>query len=152
MIAIRPRRTAAVLFSLLVSIGVSGCTELPTSASGYAPFSQTDLRAGAGAAAVNGNILVVNYTGWFYDVAQPQQKGLQFDTSAGRGPLEFTLGVGEVIAGWDLGLVDMRQGGLRRLVIPPSLSYGGVRNGPIPPNATLVFEVELIEVRTEGSN
>jgi FKBP-type peptidyl-prolyl cis-trans isomerase FkpA len=153
VIAIRPRRAVAVLCSLLVSIGVSGCTELPTSASGSAPFSQTDIRVGAGVAAVNGNILVVNYTGWFYEVSKPQQKGLQFDTSAGRGPLEFTLGVGDVIAGWDLGLVGMRQGSLRRLVIPPSLSYGAVRNGPIPPNATLVFEVELLEVRTaDGTN
>ena len=153
MIAIRPRRTVAVLFSLLVSIGVSGCTELPTEASGSAPFSQTDVRAGAGAAAANGNVLVVNYTGWFYEVSKPQQKGLQFDTSAERGALEFTLGVGDVIAGWDLGLLGMRQGGLRRLVIPPSLAYGAVRNGPIPPNATLVFDVELVEVRTaDGSN
>jgi FKBP-type peptidyl-prolyl cis-trans isomerase FkpA len=148
----KSRRTSAVLCSLLVSMAVSGCTELPTSASGSAPFSQTDIRAGAGAAAVNGNILVVNYTGWLYDVAQTQQKGLQFDTSAGREPFEFTLGVGDVIAGWDRGLVGMRQGGLRRLVVPPSLSYGGIRSGPIPPNATLVFEVELVEVRTAGSN
>jgi FKBP-type peptidyl-prolyl cis-trans isomerase FkpA len=144
------RYGTAVLCSIVVSLAASGCTELPTEASGSAPFSQTDLRAGAGAAAANGNILVVNYTGWLYDVSQPQQKGLQFDTSAGRGPLEFELGVGDVIAGWDLGLVGQRQGGLRRLVIPPSLAYGAVRTGPIPPNATLVFEVELLEIKTEG--
>ena len=139
-----------VLCSLAVSLAASGCTELPTEASGSAPFGQTDIRAGAGAAAANGNVLVVNYTGWLYDVTKPQQKGLQFDSSAGRDPLEFTLGVGDVIAGWDLGLVGQRQGGLRRLVIPPSLTYGAVRNGPIPPNATLVFEVELLEIKTEG--
>ena len=149
----QPRRLAAALIVLTAAVSASGCTELPAEASGSAPYSQTDLRAGAGAAAVNGNILVVNYTGWFYDVSKPQQKGLQFDTSLGRGPLQFTLGVGDVIAGWDVGLVDMRQGGLRRLVIPPSLAYGGVRQGPIPPNATLVFEVELVEVKTaDGSN
>lgn len=154
MISKVSRYGAAVLCSMVVSFAVSGCTELPTEASGSAPFSQTDLRAGAGAAAVNGNILVVNYTGWLYDVTKPQQKGLQFDTSAGGDPLEFELGVGDVIAGWDQGLVGQRAGGLRRLVIPPSLSYGGVRRGPIPPNATLLFEVELIEVKTEadGSN
>ena len=154
MISKVSRYGAAVLCSMVVSLVVSGCTELPTEASGSAPFSQTDLRAGAGAAAVNGNILVVNYTGWLYDVTKPQQKGLQFDTSAGGDPLEFELGVGDVIAGWDQGLVGQRAGGLRRLVIPPSLSYGGVRRGPIPPNATLLFEVELIEVKTEadGSN
>jgi FKBP-type peptidyl-prolyl cis-trans isomerase FkpA len=147
---IKSRRRTAVLFSLLVAVAASGCTELPTEASGSAPFSQTDLRAGAGAAAANSNVISVNYTGWLYDVSQPGQKGLQFDTSAGRGPLEFTLGVGDVIAGWDLGLVGLRQGGVRRLVIPPSLAYGAVRNGPIPPNATLVFEVELLEVKTEN--
>ena len=139
-----------VLCSMVVSLAASGCTELPTEASGSAPFSQTDLRAGAGAAAANGNVLVVSYTGWLYDVSKPQQKGLQFDTSLGRGPLEFTLGVGDVIAGWDVGLVGQRQGGLRRLVLPPSLAYGAVRSGPIPPNATLVFEVELLEIKTEG--
>lgn len=153
MTLIKPWRVAATLFALIVTVAASGCTELPAEASGSAPYSQTDLRAGAGAAAVRGNTIVVNYTGWFYDVSKPQQKGLQFDTSTGRGPLEFVLGVGNVIAGWDVGLVDMRQGGLRRLVIPPSLAYGAVRNGPIPPNATLVFEVELLEVKTaDGSN
>ena len=140
----------AVLCSMVVSLAASGCTELPTEASGSAPFSQTDLRAGAGAAAVNGNVLVVRYTGWLYDVSKPQQKGLQFDTSLGREPLEFVLGVGDVIAGWDVGLVGQREGGLRRLVLPPSLAYGAVRSGPIPPNATLVFEVELLEIKTEG--
>lgn len=153
MTLIKPWRVAATLFALIVAVAASGCTELPAEASGSAPYSQTDLRAGAGAAAARGNTIVVNYTGWFYDVSKPQQKGLQFDTSTGRGPLEFVLGVGNVIAGWDLGLVDMRQGGVRRLVIPPSLAYGAVRNGPIPPNATLVFEVELLEVKTaDGSN
>lgn len=153
MISTISRYGVAVLCAM-VPIVAAGCTELPTEASGAAPFSQTDLRAGAGVAAANGNVVAVNYTGWLYDVTKPQQKGLQFDTSAARGPLEFTLGVGDVIAGWDLGLVGQRQGGLRRLVIPPSLAYGAVRNGPIPPNATLVFDVELIEVRTAagGSN
>lgn len=143
-----------VLCSVAISLAASGCTELPTEASGSAPFSQTDLRAGAGAAAANGSLLVVNYTGWLYDVTKPQQKGLQFDSSAGRNPLEFTLGAGNVIAGWDLGLVGQREGGVRRLVIPPSLTYGAVRNGPVPANATLVFEVELLEIKTEsgGSN
>lgn len=144
------RYGVTVLCSMVVSLAASGCTELPTEASGSAPFSQTDLRAGAGAAAANGNVLVVNYTGWLYDVSKPQQKGLQFDTSLGREPLEFMLGVGDVIAGWDLGLVGQREGGVRRLVIPPSLGYAAIRSGPIPPNATLVFEVELLEIKTEG--
>ena len=76
-----------------------------------------------------------------------RKKGQQFETSRGREPLVFTLGASEVIAGWDVELIGLRVGGLRRLIIPPSLAYGGFRNGPIPPNATLVFEVELLEVQ-----
>jgi FKBP-type peptidyl-prolyl cis-trans isomerase FkpA len=142
-------RRSALLATLALPFALAGCTDPPASPSGFAPFSQTDLRVGAGPAAAVNNIIVVNYTGWFYESARPQNKGLQFDTSAGRGPLEFVLGVGEVIAGWDQGLVGLRVGGLRRLVIPPSLAYGGIRNGIVPANATLVFEVELVEVRTE---
>lgn len=126
---------------------VSGCYGSPASPAANAPFSQSDLRVGAGVIATNGNVLVVSYTGWLYAPDKPEQKGLQFDSSAERGPLTLTLGAGDVIAGWDVGLVGMKVGGLRRLVIPPSLAYGGVRAGPIPPNTSLVFEVELIEVK-----
>ncbi len=127
-----------------------GCTGSPTAPSTYAPFSVTDLRVGTGPEAAAGNIVTVNYTGWFYDASKPDQKGLQFDSSLGRGPLAFTVGAGMVIAGWDQGVVGMKVGGLRRLVIPPSLAYGGRRQGPIPPNATLVFELELLDVVVLG--
>jgi FKBP-type peptidyl-prolyl cis-trans isomerase FkpA len=96
---------------------------------------------------VSGRELTVNYTGWFYGESRPEKKGPVFDTSAGSDPFIFTLGAGQVIAGWDQGLQGMRVGGVRRLVIPPSLAYGAFRNGPIPPNATLVFEVELLDVQ-----
>jgi FKBP-type peptidyl-prolyl cis-trans isomerase FkpA len=130
-----------------LSAFAAGCTDSPTAPSNNAPFSQTDLRVGSGANAASGGVLTVQYTGWLYDASATDQKGAQFDSSAGRTALTFTLGVGQVIAGWDQGLVGMKVGGLRRLVIPPSLGYGAVRNGPIPPNATLLFEVELIEVQ-----
>lgn len=149
MITKLSRRSATLASCLVLAASTIGCTELPTAPSGHAAFSQTDLRAGAGTPAANGNTLVVNYTGWLYDANRPEQKGLQFDTSAGRGPLEFMLGQGQVIAGWDLGLAGMRAGGLRRLIIPPGLAYGGARQSVIPAYATLVFDVELIEVRTE---
>ena len=134
---------AAVLVSAAVAAGCSGDT--PTSP---APaFSQTDLRAGTGAAAAAGNRISVRYTGWLYDAGRPDQKGLQFETNVeAETPLTFTLGIGRVIAGWDEGLINQRVGGLRRLVIPPSMAYGSFRSGPIPPNATLIFEVELLSV------
>lgn len=133
----------AVLLSAVVAGGCSG--DSPTAP---APaFSQTDLRAGTGAAAAAGNVLSVRYTGWLYDAGRPDQKGLQFETNVGAAtPLTFTLGIGRVIAGWEEGLINQRVGGLRRLVIPPSMAYGSFRSGPIPANATLIFEVELLSV------
>ncbi len=137
----------AVVAVLALSTVISGCGDSPASPSNYAPFSQTDLRLGSGDEAVTGKVLTVTYTGWLYDVSQTSQKGAIFDSSIGRDPFVFTLGAGSVIAGWDQGLVGMKPGGLRRLVIPPSLGYGQGRVGPIPPNTTLLFEVELLEVK-----
>lgn len=126
---------------------MAGCNDSETAPSNFAPFTQTDLRVGTGTDAENGATLTVHYTGWLFDQDAPAQKGPQFDTSTGRGPLSFVLGAGQVIAGWDQGIAGMNVGGLRRLIIPPSLGYGGVRNQSIPPNSTLVFEVELVEVQ-----
>ena len=109
-------------------------------------FSQTDLRMGSGDEAASGRVLQVHYTGWLYDESRPEQKGAQFDSSVERGAFSFTLGIGQVISGWDRGVPGMRVGGVRRLVIPPSLGYGNFRNGPIPPNAPLVFEIELLAI------
>jgi len=132
---------------LVLAAGVAGCSDSPTAPSNYAPFSQTDLTLGTGGDAISGRLLTVHYTGWFYGESRPDKKGPVFDSSAGGDPFSFTLGAGQVIAGWDQGLLGMRVGGVRRLIIPPSLAYGSFRNGPIPPNATLVFEVELLEVQ-----
>ncbi len=93
--------------------------------------------------------LTVNYTGWLYDPTKPDNKGQQFDSSVGREPFSFKLGAGEVISGWDVGFSKMRVRGKRRLVIPAPLGYGadGTPGGPIPPNAPLVFEMELLDAR-----
>lgn len=111
------------------------------------PYSQTDLTVGTGTQAVSGRRLSVHYTGWLYDPAKAGFKGQQFDTSASRGPFAFVLGAGQVIRGWDQGFTGMRVGGTRRLVIPPSLGYGPAGSGSIPGNATLIFDVELLDVQ-----
>ncbi len=125
----------------------ASCATSPAAPTVGAPYSQTDLTVGTGAAAASGNTVSVNYTGWMYDANKPDQKGLVFDTSLGRGPLSFVVGAHQVIPGWEKGVPGMRVGGLRRLVIPPSLAYGGTRNGSIPPYTTLVFEIELLSVQ-----
>ena len=132
---------------VILSGAVAGCDDSPNAPSNFAPFTQTDLQVGTGADAQNGDILTVRYTGWLFDESATAQKGPQFDSSEGREPLSFVLGAGQVIGGWDQGLPGMKEGGLRRLIVPPSLGYGGVRNQSIPPNSTLVFEIELLQVQ-----
>ena len=141
-------RILASAACVLLVAGVAGCGGTSTGPSSSAPFSLVDLRLGDGAEASSGKALTVSYTGWIYDPSKPDLKGLQFDTSANSTtPFTFTLGIQAVIQGWDRGLVGMKVGGIRKLVIPASLGYGGVRNQSIPPSATLVFEVELLDVQ-----
>jgi peptidylprolyl isomerase len=106
----------------------------------------TDTKLGDGAVATAGHQVSVHYTGWLY---QDGQKGKKFDSSLDRGqPLNFTLGVGQVIKGWDEGVAGMKVGGKRTLIIPPDLAYGARgAGGVIPPNATLTFDVELLGVQ-----
>ena len=107
-----------------------------------------DTRAGTGAAAQPGNKVTVHYTGWLYDPTKDNSRGNKFDSSKDRGdPFKFELGAGMVIRGWDEGVQGMLVGGTRVLRIPPELGYGSRgAGGVIPPNATLVFEVELLAV------
>ncbi len=141
-----------VLVLLGVAIGCGGSSSptfpSPSPSTPPVPFSQSDLRVGTGADATTGKTVTVHYTGWLYDTAQPDQKGRQFESRQGAESFSFPLGAGQVIAGWDRGVAGMKVGGLRRLVIPPDLAYGptGAGNGVIPPNATLIFEVELLNV------
>jgi FKBP-type peptidyl-prolyl cis-trans isomerase len=106
----------------------------------------TDTKTGDGAAATPGNKVSVHYTGWLYNNGA---KGAKFDSSVDRGqPFQFTLGAHQVIAGWDEGVAGMKVGGKRTLIIPPELGYGARgAGGVIPPNATLMFDVELLGVQ-----
>ena len=114
-----------------------------TTASG---LTITDTKIGEGATPHTGQTCVMHYTGWLYENGA---KGKKFDSSVDRGePFEFTIGVGQVIKGWDEGVATMKIGGKRTLIIPPALGYGARgAGGVIPPNATLIFDVELLEVK-----
>ena len=112
-------------------------------------LQRIDEKAGTGAAASAGQNVVVHYTGWLYDPSAPDRRGRKFDSSRDRGdPFVFPLGRGRVIRGWDEGVAGMQPGGRRLLFIPPDYGYGSQgAGGVIPPNASLVFEVELLELR-----
>lgn len=120
-----------------------------TSAQAQGPaFQRIDTVQGSGALATSGRTLTVNYTGWLYDATKADFKGAQFDTSIGKTPFTFRLGAGQVISGWDQGLLGMRAGGKRTLIIPAAMAYGRAGSGTsIPPDAALVFDVELLSVQ-----
>lgn len=116
---------------------------------GITQLQVVDTTTGTGAEARAGRVVRVHYTGWLYDASKPDKKGSKFDSSKDRNdPFEFPLGGGQVIAGWDQGFAGMKVGGTRVLTIPPAMGYGTRgAGGVIPPNATLLFEVELLDVK-----
>ena len=128
-----------IILSIVLFFG-TGCNKGNTEEMGNGLIIE-DLVVGEGAEAQDYNKVVVNYTGSLED-------GSVFDSSfnPGRGPFTFTLGVGSVIKGWDLGVKGMKVGGKRKLTIPPELGYGDKGASVIPPGATLIFEVDLLEV------
>ncbi len=136
--------TVAILFIVLIgAIMFFGNKQVVPTESGMqsADLRIEDSLVGTGKEAVAGAQVSVNYTGTLLD-------GTKFDSSLDRGtPFEFTLGAGQVIKGWDQGVAGMKEGGKRKLTIPPALAYGaGGVPGVIPPDSTLIFEVELLKV------
>jgi len=149
-------RNARIITSLLGILLITACqqqgeTGMSDSAgdAGITELQITDVANGDGATAQAGQEVIVHYTGWLYDTSQPDNKGTKFDSSVDRGdPFSFPLGAGRVIQGWDQGFAGMQIGGKRILVIPPDMGYGASgAGGVIPPNATLMFEVELLDIR-----
>jgi FKBP-type peptidyl-prolyl cis-trans isomerase FkpA len=112
-----------------------------------AALQKIDTVPGTGKEAVAGSTVVVHYTGWLYSPNAEKQHGAQFDSSVGREPFSFNLGAGQVIPGWDQGVQGMKVGGKRTLIVPAALGYGAQGAGPIPPNANLIFDVELLDVK-----
>jgi FKBP-type peptidyl-prolyl cis-trans isomerase FkpA len=158
---VRSRRVAATI-AVTAIFAMSSCTKKeeaaqPTSATTNtttmtntagptgAPVTELkieDTKVGTGKVAESGKTVSVHYSGYLTD-------GKKFDSSLDRGqPFKFTLGGGQVIKGWDQGIVGMKVGGKRKLTIPPSMGYGERgAGGVIPPNATLIFDVELLDVQ-----
>jgi len=134
--------------SLFFTTACSNQVTTPMEASNVTELIKTDNKVGDGATAAAGQNVTVHYTGWLYDAAAADHKGAKFDSSRDRGdPFVFPLGAGRVIKGWDEGVAGMQVGGQRTLTIPPEMGYGARGAGSvIPPNATLVFDVELLGV------
>ena len=151
-----PRRISrgigVAVFSITVAFVIAGCGQSESEQMGQSNITQLmkdDTRPGSGNEATSGRNVTVHYTGWLYDASKSDHKGTKFDSSRDRNePFTFRLGAGEVIRGWDEGVAGMKVGGQRLLTIPSEYGYGARgAGGVIPPNATLLFDVELLDVR-----
>ena len=138
------------ILGLTLTLAITGCKRAetpPAAAADSVALQKIDTVAGTGKEATEGATVVVHYTGWLYEPNTESKRGAQFDSSSGREPFSFQLGGGQVIPGCDAGVAGMKVGGKRTLIIPASLGYGSSGAGPIPPNANLIFDVELLDVR-----
>ena len=148
------KRISFLPMALLLAAGIfltTGCSEQTapkTETGNMTELIKTDVKLGTGDVATAGKNVSVHYTGWLYDPTAMDHHGKKFDSSRDRNePFEFPLGGGRVIKGWDVGVEGMKIGGQRTLIIPASMGYGARgAGGAIPPNATLVFDVELLGV------
>ena len=141
-------RRLSAIFPFAVVLVLTACGGNTENNSVTQLIRQDDVM-GTGAEAQSGQVVTVHYTGWLYDPSRPDRKGNKFDSSRDSGrPFGFVVGAGRVIKGWDEGVAGMKVGGQRTLVIPPQMAYGERgAGGVIPPGATLIFDVELLEVK-----
>ncbi len=139
-------KRAILLMALLAAAGCGSANSTGPSPTSVGVFTMTDLAIGTGATAAVGSRVIVTYTGWLYDTGKPDGKGTQFDS--GTLP-SFVIGTGAVVKGFDQGVVGMKVGGQRRVIIPPELAYGNQSpdTTKIPQNATLVFDITLTAVQ-----
>ena len=152
MSGIRALINLSVLMLGMVMLPQVAFSETRPGAANVTELVKKDVKIGTGEEAVVGKMVEVHYTGWLYDPAAPDKKGAKFDSSRDRGtPFSFLLGAGRVIKGWDRGVAGMKVGGQRILIIPAEMAYGARGAGNvIPPNAALIFDVELLGLR-QGS-
>ncbi len=147
------RRSACIALMLAAAAasaqdGQNAAAPAASAASAAPKIQIVDHKVGTGKEATPGSTVVVNYTGWLFKPLGRLQHGHQFDSSVGREPLEFRLGAGQVIKGWDQGVAGMKVGGKRTLIIPSELAYGKRGAGDmIGPDADLIFDVELVDVK-----
>lgn len=137
----------------VLALALAACTPAKPPAElhgSVAKLQINDTAPGTGAVATVGSAVTVHYTGWLYDDTRPDRRGEKFDSSVERGePFTFAPGGGSVIKGWDQGVAGMKVGGKRTLLIPAQMGYGDAgAGGVIPPGASLVFDIELLDVKT----
>lgn len=138
--------------SLLIALACACCAgaiSLPAAAAGGNSQNLTiiDTAPGKGEAATKGKAVAIHYSGWLYAPATEKRRGGLIDSSSGKEPFSFVLGAGNVIKGLDEGIEGMKSGGKRTLIVPAALAYGSRGAGPVPPNANLIFDIELISVK-----
>ena len=138
-------KRAILMMTILAAAACGSANAVGPTGTSAGVFTTTDLAVGTGATAAAGNRVTVNYAGWLYDTGKANGKGTQFDP--GPGPLNFVIGAGTLIKGFEQGVIGMRVGGQRRVIIPPELAYGSSPpTSSIPVNATLVFDLTLTSV------
>jgi FKBP-type peptidyl-prolyl cis-trans isomerase FkpA len=146
---VQPADQAAATVAASAQADAPVAVQTIASEPGLDPLVITDTVVGKGKVAGKGSKVFMHYTGWLYKPMAPKQRGRKFDSSLDRGePLDFVLGTGRVIKGWDQGIMGMKVGGKRTLIIPNHLAYGSRAAGDIiKPGADLIFDVELMDVK-----
>jgi len=146
MTVLQPVRAGFLAVAVIIAIAPLGCAKNPFSPSQNTgqPFSIVEVTLGTGTQVAPLSTVVVDYAGYLYDASKPDNEGLLFDTSLSSQPITFVVGAGQVIPGFEQGVLGMKVGGFRRVTIPPELGYGSIGQYPVPKNATLVFEISLL--------